>query len=65
MQTCLDLGKQLSVAPAHLLRALTRVEDYLEQVLQVALASHRWNLRPGVAGGHGRRYTQHAHHYEY
>ena len=64
LQACLDLGQQLGVALAHLLGALTRVEDHLEQVSQVAFAGHRWNLRPGVAGGHRRRYTQHAHHHQ-
>ena len=63
-QARLDLGQQLRIALAHLLGALARVEDYLEEVLQVAFAGQRWNLRPGVAGGHRRRYTQHAHHHQ-
>ncbi len=64
LQACLDLGQQLEVALAHLLRALARVEDYLEQVSQVTFASHRWDLRPGVAGGHRRRYTRRAYRYQ-
>ncbi len=60
LQTCLDLGQQLRVALAHLLRALTRLEDYLEQVSQVVFAGHRRSLRLGVAAGYRGHYTQHA-----
>ena len=57
-----NLGHQFGVALAHLVRALTRVEDDLEQMSKIVFASHRCSLRPREAGGYRRRYTRHAYH---
>ena len=40
-QASLNLGEQLRGPLAHLLRALTRVEDHLNQVSRVAFTGHR------------------------